>query len=130
MLKPELYEKIAEEVKALEPTLKLLNLGKGSQAQRDTGSFRAVKKQKTGPTETAASPEEMATAAKHFHAWLKLEKSAFRSFLFIVSGSNTYILHRSHRRDATLDDFNPALPYKDPKLWEVMVYIYIYIICI
>ncbi|CAE7374074.1 unnamed protein product [Symbiodinium sp. CCMP2592] len=93
LLKPEWYEKIEAEVKKLEPTLRILNLGKGSQVQRDTGSFRQAKKQKTGAFEATGTPptaEDMKNAAKNFHQWLKQDKSPFRSFLFIVSASNTY----------------------------------------
>ena len=51
---PELYAKVENELQALEPKLQLLNLGKGSQSQKD--SFRAAKRLKaTGPAQERLS---------------------------------------------------------------------------
>ena len=55
LIVPAVYEKVDAELKDLEPALVLLNLGKGSQTSRDTGSFRAAKRQKA----TAAGSEGM-----------------------------------------------------------------------
>ena len=56
---PELYAKVENELQALEPKLQLLNPGKGSQSQKDTGSFQAAKRLKaTGAgTEGALATE-------------------------------------------------------------------------
>ena len=93
LIVPAVYEKIQTELKELEPTLNLLNLGKGSQTSKDTGSFRAAKRQKataTGAEGMVGSQEETLEAAKKFYKWLSLEKSPFRSLLFLLSGSNSY----------------------------------------
>lgn len=91
LIKPELYTKVEEEIATLEPALKMLNLGRGSQTQQDTGSFRDTKKRKVGeaPAEMPTA-SDMAKAAQALHAWLKKERSPFRSLLFILSGSNSY----------------------------------------
>ena len=93
LLKPELYAKVREELVELEPVLKRLNLGRGSQVTRDAGSFREAKKQKTGHATSepvVSTPDEMKQAAFAFHKWLKQPRSAFRSLLFILAGGNTY----------------------------------------
>ena len=93
LLKPDLYAKVEAELGALEPVFIALNMGKGSQVQRDTGSFREAKRQKTSASTAepnTATPEEVQRAAVTFHAWLEKPKSPFRSLLFILSGSNTY----------------------------------------
>ena len=94
LIKEELYAKVEDELRTLVPVLQILNLGKGSQqGSKDTSSFKDAKKRKltptiaTGPT---ASPEQMNKAAADFHAWLSQDRSAFRSLLLILSGSNTY----------------------------------------
>ncbi|CAE7285846.1 Usp17le [Symbiodinium sp. KB8] len=91
LIKPDLYTKVEEEINTLEPTLKVLNLGRGSQTQQDTGSFRETKKRKIGdaPAEMPTAAD-MAKAARALHAWLKQERSPFRSLLFSLSGSNSY----------------------------------------
>ena len=38
----------------------------------------------------SANPMDPLKAASEFRAWLLKEKSAFRSFLFILAGNNTY----------------------------------------
>ena len=38
-IQPELYVKVEEEIDTLEPTLTILNLGRGSQPQQDTNSY-------------------------------------------------------------------------------------------
>ena len=40
--------------------------------------------------DSAANPMDPLKAASEFRAWLLKEKSAFRSFLFILAGNNTY----------------------------------------
>ena len=90
---PELYAKVENELQALEPKLQLLNLGKGSQSQKDTGSFRAAKRLKAtgaGTEGALATEDDVMEAAKFFYKWLAQPKSAFRSMLFLLAGSNTY----------------------------------------
>ena len=91
---PTLYEKVMQEVKALEPTLEALNFGKGSATATASSSFRDAKRMKmtastpvTGASRASIDPEQ---AAKTFRAWLAQEKSALRSVLFILSGNNTF----------------------------------------
>ena len=71
----------------------LLNLGKGSQHSKDTGSFRAAKRHKSTATSTdgmTGTEQETLDAARAFHRWLSSPKSAFRSVLFLLSGANTF----------------------------------------
>ncbi|CAE7364503.1 unnamed protein product [Symbiodinium sp. CCMP2592] len=89
----EFYVKIKAEIDHLKPHLRMLNFGKGSAAQKDTGSFRAVKKQRTlGSNIETPTPtqEQLETAAKEFFKWLSSAKTPLRSMLFLLSGSNTY----------------------------------------
>ncbi len=90
LLKPDLYEKIEKELVELEPILNTLNLGKGSQTERDTGSLRQAKRQKTGEAKPDPSEAEVVKAAHWFHAWLSKPQSPFRSFLFIAAAGNTF----------------------------------------
>ena len=93
LIAPGPYAKVEEELKTLEPTLVLLNLGKGSQHSKDTGSFRAAKRQKataSGTDGMTGTEQETLDAARAFHRWLSSPKSAFRSVLFLLSGSNTF----------------------------------------
>ena len=95
LIKEDLYTKVERELRELEPTLKKLNMGKGSQNQRDAGSFRDVREAKRQKTTTqseapATTPDEMKEAAVAFHKWLKRDQSPFRSLLYILAGSNTY----------------------------------------
>jgi len=93
LLRPELHAKIIQETEQLKPILDMLNVGRGSQKQdRDTGSFREAKRQKTTGTSSvhAYTEAQVLDATKKFHAWLSQDKSAFRGALYILSGSNTY----------------------------------------
>ncbi|CAE7266071.1 unnamed protein product [Symbiodinium natans] len=92
LIVPEYYNKAEEEIKELEPLLALLNLGKGSQSQRDTGTFRSAKRHKATATASATtgSQAEILDAASKFYKWLTRPKSAFRSMLFLLSGANTF----------------------------------------
>ncbi|CAE7839773.1 pif1 [Symbiodinium sp. CCMP2592] len=94
LIVPMLYDKVLMEITTLEPTLLALNFGKGSATATDTGSFRAAKKAKlTSSVNTAdaiASTVDPAEAAVKFRKWLLQEKSAFRGFLFVLSGKNSY----------------------------------------
>ena len=92
LIKDDLHEKVMKEINELEPSLQILNLGKGSQAEHDTGSFRAAKRQKTAPgaAKTQVTEDQLKTASKALHTWLQQPQSAFRSVLFILSGSGTY----------------------------------------
>ena len=93
LIVPTVYEKIEKELEDLEPALVLLNLGKGSQSNRDTGSFRAAKRHKAaagGSDGMTGSEEQTLEAAKKFYQWLAQEKTPFRSLLFLLSGNNSY----------------------------------------
>ena len=93
LISEEFYEKADSELKDLEPMLRMLNLGKGSQSQKDTGSFRAANRQKataSGVDSGVVTEADIMKAAKGFHEWLSKPKSPFRSMLFLLSGSNTY----------------------------------------
>ncbi|CAE7940691.1 unnamed protein product [Symbiodinium necroappetens] len=90
LLNPDLYRKIEAEVTDLEPILQTPNLGKGSQTERDTGSFRQAKRQKTAEAKPDPTEDEVANAARRFHAWLSKEQSPFRSFMFLTSAKNTF----------------------------------------
>ena len=91
LIKDELRAKIDKDVAMLETILEKLNVGKGSQASRDTGTYRAAKKAKTsaGPV-TTPTEKEVVQAAKALHAWLSEERTPFRSLLFILAGKGTY----------------------------------------
>ncbi len=93
LIAPQPYTKIEQEIKELEPVLKLLNLGKGSQQNKDTGSFRSAKRQKmtaSGTEGLQGTEKEVLDAARAFHKWLNQPKSALRSVLFLLSGGNTF----------------------------------------
>ena len=93
LMRPELHQKVMTEITDLEPHVQVLNLGKGSQAQPDTGSFRAAKRRKgTEAAEVAATPTEaeLRAAAKALHAWLSKPKSPLRHLLDILSASNVF----------------------------------------
>jgi len=93
LLRPELHERVMTEITALEPHVQMLNLGKGSQTQPDTGSFRAAKRSRgTESAEVAKTPteEELRAAAKALHAWLSKPKSPLRHLLDILSASNVF----------------------------------------
>ncbi|CAE7485922.1 unnamed protein product [Symbiodinium sp. CCMP2592] len=93
LIRPDLYEKVLEEVTMLEPVLLALNFGRGSAATRDTGSFREAKKAKLtvsgNVTENSGNMDPL-KAAGDFRTWLVKERSPFRSLLFILSGNNSY----------------------------------------
>ena len=100
LLKPELYAKVREELVELEPVLKRLNLGRGSQVTRDAGSFREAKKQKTGHATSepvASTPDEMKQAAFAFHKWLKQPRSFPQPPLH--SRWRQHVLHRPRGRN-------------------------------
>ena len=109
LLKQEWYDKIMEDIASIEPSLQVLNLGKGSQAERDTGSFRAAKQRKTEQApKTQPTTEQLATAAKAFHAWLSKPKSALRGALFVLAGSNTfYAAHAANRVARAAVEYKP-----------------------
>eukprot|EP00439_Symbiodinium_sp_Y106_P022009 s156_g2.t1 len=89
LIREDLYAKVTEEIATLEPALKALNVGKGSQESRDTGSFRQAKKQKTSTTSQATpTGEQLIHAATVLHKWLSQKHSAFRSALFILAGKD------------------------------------------
>ena len=94
LIVPKLYQKVQEEVDVLEPILLALNFGRGSANQEYSGGFRDTKRAKTtaggNVIDPAINPMDPLKAASEFRAWLLKEKSAFRSFLFILSGNNTY----------------------------------------
>ena len=94
LIVPKLCQKVQEEVDVLEPILLALNFGKGSANQEHSGGFRDAKRPKTtaggNVIDSAANPMDPLKAASEFRAWLLKEKSAFRSFLFILAGNNTY----------------------------------------
>ena len=91
LIREDLYAKVTEEIATLEPALKVLNVGEGSQESRDTGSFRQAKKQKTSTTSQATpTGEQLIHAATVLHKWLSQKHSAFRSALFILAGKDTY----------------------------------------
>ena len=91
LIKEELRAKIDKDVAMLETILEKLNVGKGSQASRDTGTYRAAKKPKTsaGPV-TTPTEKEVVQAAKALHAWLSEERTPFRFLLLILAGKGTY----------------------------------------
>eukprot|EP00971_Amphidinium_carterae_P348002 6490264-Amphidinium_carterae.7 len=94
LIKDDLYAKALEDVEHIEPNLKMLNLGKGSQNEnRDTGSFRPAKKQRKADAGTDTVSEEQIVAAAHaLHVWLSKPdaESPFRSMSFLLSGQNTF----------------------------------------
>ncbi|CAE7206666.1 unnamed protein product [Symbiodinium sp. CCMP2592] len=94
LIVPELYEKVTQEVAELEPMLLALNFGKGSSNQDAAAGFRDAKRAKTtsgaNVIASAVKPMDPVKAAASFRTWLLKEKSAFRSFLFILAGSNSY----------------------------------------
>ncbi|CAE7648585.1 unnamed protein product [Symbiodinium sp. CCMP2592] len=93
LIVPTLYDKVLLEVTTLEPILLALNFGKGSASATDTGSFRAAKKAKlttSADVSATGSTVDPADAAVKFRNWLLQEKSAFRGFLFVLSGKNSY----------------------------------------
>eukprot|EP00439_Symbiodinium_sp_Y106_P039165 s2340_g4.t2 len=93
LIKEQWYDAVEQELTNLKPHLKMLNLGKGSAKQKDTGSFRQAKKRKTdsvGGDGRLPSVEEVTKAAKVLYDWLKQPSSPFRSLLCVLSGSNTY----------------------------------------
>ena len=129
LIKPEFYSKVNEDIAKLKPILEKLNVGKGSQTQRDTGSFRVAKKQKlaggAAPTCTEAQMDE---AAKEFHTWLSQEKSAFRSALFILSGNGSYYAAHAaelvaraavHHKPMTAESFRTAMRARSSRPAEV-----------
>ncbi|CAE7786778.1 unnamed protein product [Symbiodinium sp. CCMP2592] len=90
LIKDELYAKIEEEVTVMLPVFETLNLGKGSQDQRDTGTLRQAKSAKMSTPKPDVTEPQVIKAAQDFHAWLSKEQSPFRSFLFITAASNTF----------------------------------------
>ncbi|CAE7346620.1 UBP25 [Symbiodinium natans] len=79
----------------LTPHLEVLNEGKGSQSDsKDTGSFRSVKKRRTGTSSAfdsaPATDEQLVAAVKAFYNWCQAPKSPLRSMLFLLSGGNTF----------------------------------------
>lgn len=91
LINPQYYEKISTELVELEPIFKVLNLGKGSQVEKDTGSFRAAKRsRRDGPKPAPVTEAEVLDAARKMYKWLAKPSSAFRSFLFITSAGNTF----------------------------------------
>eukprot|EP00971_Amphidinium_carterae_P350016 6491345-Amphidinium_carterae.1 len=87
----EFYEPLLTECKGLKPHLETLNFGKGGQGeQKDAGSFRALKKQKTSAA-GAATPaqattvEEVKAAAKALHGCIlsQTHGSAASSLCFV-----------------------------------------------
>ena len=93
LMKADLYQKVKKEVDVLEPVLLALNFGKGSQSQKDTGSFREAKRAKTTASaslEAVVVHKDSLKAAAEFRTWLVQDRSPFRSLLFILSGSNSY----------------------------------------
>ena len=79
LINTEFYEKADSELKDLEPMLHMLSLGKGSQSQKDTGSFRAAKRQKAtagGVDSGVATEADIMKAAKGFHEWRSKPKSS------------------------------------------------------
>ena len=70
------------------------NFGRGSANQEYSEGFRDAKRAMTtaggNVIDPAANPMDPLKAASQFRAWLLKEKSAFRIFLFILPGNNTY----------------------------------------
>ena len=96
LVKEELRDKVNEEVAVLEPILEKLNVGRGSQQGRDTGSYRQAKKQRfSGTVSQPATEDEVIQATQALHRWLSQERSAFRSLLFILAGNGTYYAARA-----------------------------------
>eukprot|EP00971_Amphidinium_carterae_P199940 3968221-Amphidinium_carterae.1 len=87
LLDKDVYAKVMAEVSVLEPHLLQLNLGKGPQTERDTGSFRAVKKRKTAsaPEVQTSTEATVLNAAGELHKWLSQEASPLRSTLFLLA---------------------------------------------
>ena len=91
LVKEELRDKVNAEVEKLVPILDKLDLGKGSQQNRDTGSYRSAKKARIfAPVTQAPTEEELVEATQALHRWLSAKQSPFRSLLFILSGRGTY----------------------------------------
>ena len=91
LVKEELRDKVNAEVAKLVPILDKLDLGKGSQQNRDTGSYRSAKKARIfAPVTQAPTEEELVEATQALHRWLSAKQSPFRSLLFILSGRGTY----------------------------------------
>ena len=92
LIKEDLFAKVSKEIDSLEPSLRVLNLGKGSRTEQDTGSFRAAKRLRasTGTAKPQVTEDELKSAARILHAWLQQPQSALRSVLFALSGSGTY----------------------------------------
>ena len=93
LMKADLYQKVKKEVDVLEPMLLALNFGKGSQSQKNTGSFREAKRARTTASaslEAVVVHQASLKAAAEFRTWLVQDRSPFRSLLFILSGSNSY----------------------------------------
>eukprot|EP00971_Amphidinium_carterae_P013658 269096-Amphidinium_carterae.1 len=98
LLDADVCAKVMSEIKDLEPHLQQLNLGKGSQNERDSGSFRAVKKRKTASTsEVQPSNEEtVLKAAGAFQKWLAQESSPLRFTLFLLAGKQQFNVFTSN----------------------------------
>ena len=92
LIKEDLFTKVSKEIESLEPSLRILNLGKGSRTEQDTGSFRAAKRLRAsaGTVKPQVTEDELKSAARVLHAWLQKPQSALRSMLFVLSGSGTY----------------------------------------
>ena len=93
LIMPELLAKVKIEIDDLTPHLRILDMGKGSQSQKDTGSFRAAKRMRTTGSGTNVEPvteADLRASAKAMHAWLRRDKTPLRSLLFLLGGGNTY----------------------------------------
>ena len=91
MLQKTICDKIDADIKGLEPHLAILNMGRGSQKEKNMGSFRAAKKARlTSDGRGPVSEADVKAAAKAVHQWLSLTSSPFRSFLYLTGKGNVF----------------------------------------
>ena len=92
VLKPDIFKKVHEEALSLEPHLKVMNAGKGSQATKEvaTGFGNMRKKQRTDEKGPLPTDDAINQAVDVVYAWLNKEHSPLRGVLSILSNGGVY----------------------------------------
>ena len=79
------------EADSLEPHLRVLNAGKGSQKDgEEEHSLSALKKRRVTPAAVVPTEPNIRAAAAALHAWLTAPKSALRGMLQVLGGGGAF----------------------------------------